>query len=141
MGATGKLATVFEPLNSSTEPTYCALMQATLAEHKTPRVNGQASFKKVGECLYRYPATGAYYALVKRNGKQFRRSLKTADRQLAERKLADFRLKIGKLTLHLQPIVMRLQKWVTTAFRHASSDNTGRQSAFAPTPILGAIDS
>lgn len=59
-------------------------------------VNGQTFFKKVGECLYRYPNTGTYYALVKRHGKQFRRSLKTSDRQLADRRLADFRAKVGR---------------------------------------------
>jgi len=51
----------------------------------------------VGENLYRVlrpgdkPAkpTGIYYALVKRGRKQFRRSLKTSDRRLAERRLAE----------------------------------------------------
>jgi len=37
--------------------------------------------------------------LVKRSGKQYRRSLKTKDRKLAERKLADFRQKVGQLSL------------------------------------------
>jgi len=40
-----------------------------------------------------------YYALVKRGRKQFRRSLKTTDRTLAARKLADLRKKIANLTL------------------------------------------
>ena len=84
-------------LNASLPPTYCAVMQAQLAEQPKQRVNGQTFFKKVGECLYRYPNTGTYYALVKRHGKQFRKSLKTSDRQLAERKLADYRSKIGRL--------------------------------------------
>jgi hypothetical protein len=35
-------------------------------------------FKKVGPNLYR-DAAGRYYLLVKRAGKQFRRSLKTSD--------------------------------------------------------------
>jgi hypothetical protein len=34
--------------------------------------------------------------LVKRHGKQFRKSLKTTDRQLAERRLSALRLKIGR---------------------------------------------
>jgi integrase len=41
--------------------------------------------------------TGFYYALVKRGGKQFRRSLKTADRKLAERRLAELKNKVGNL--------------------------------------------
>jgi hypothetical protein len=41
--------------------------------------------------------TGFYYALVKRGGKQFRRSLKTADRKLAERRLAELKNTVGNL--------------------------------------------
>jgi len=57
----------------------------------------QVVFHKVGECLYRLESTGGYYALVKRRGKQFRRSLKTTDRKLAERRLADVRQKVERL--------------------------------------------
>ena len=57
-------------------------------------------FAKVGECLYRHKSSGAYYALVKRGGKQFRRSLKTSDRQLASRRLAQFRDKMNRLNHH-----------------------------------------
>jgi len=35
--------------------------------------------------------TGRYYALRKKGNKQFRRSLKTKDRKLAERRLAELR--------------------------------------------------
>jgi integrase len=58
----------------------------------------KAVFRKVAECLYRHESSGTYYGLVKRGGKQFRRSLKTDDRQLASRRLADLRAKVGKLT-------------------------------------------
>ena len=43
----------------------------------------------VAENLYRLESSGGYYALVKKAGKQFRRSLKTNDRKLAERRLGD----------------------------------------------------
>lgn len=43
----------------------------------------------VGERLWRLKQTGVYYAFIKKGGKQFRRSLKTTDRQLANRRLAD----------------------------------------------------
>jgi integrase len=56
------------------------------------------SFRKVAECLYRHESSGIYYALVKRSGKQYRRSLKTKDRKLAERHLSGFREKIGHLS-------------------------------------------
>jgi integrase len=43
--------------------------------------------------------TGTYYALLKRGGKQFRRSLKTRDRKLAERRLADLRRQVENLVI------------------------------------------
>jgi integrase len=51
--------------------------------------NGKQRFKKVGPNLYR-DAAGRYYLLVKKSGKQFRRSLKTTDPALAKRRLRDF---------------------------------------------------
>jgi len=69
------------------------LLQSVIAE---PETNGHPVFKWVAECLYRHSESGKYYALVKRGGKQHRKSLKTTDRQLAERKLAAFRAKIGR---------------------------------------------
>jgi integrase len=63
-----------------------------------PEPSENALFRKVGECLYRHDPSGNYYALVKRSGKQYRRSLKTADRKVAERRLSDFRQKVGLLS-------------------------------------------
>lgn len=58
----------------------------------------QASvLRRVGENLYRH-TSGTYYALVKRAGKQFRRSLKTTDRALAARRLVELRRKVANLT-------------------------------------------
>ena len=45
------------------------------------------TFGRVGENLYRIKETGGYYALIKRNRKQIRRSLKTTDKSLAKRRL------------------------------------------------------
>lgn len=55
-------------------------------------------FAKVAECLYRNRSSGTYFALVKQKGKQIRKSLKTTDRKLAERRLREFREKVGLLT-------------------------------------------
>jgi len=55
------------------------------------------SFQKIGECLYRNPASGTYYALVKVRGKQFKSSLKTKNLTEARRKLKDFRNDIGRI--------------------------------------------
>ena len=54
-------------------------------------------FRKVAPNLYR-DAAGRYYLLVKRGGKQFRRSLKTADAGLAKRRLREFQNQAGRLT-------------------------------------------
>jgi integrase len=62
---------------------------------KTEKAPAGSSFQKVGECLYRNTSSGTYYALVKRGGKQIKRSLKTKDRKLAERRLSDFRRESG----------------------------------------------
>ncbi len=56
-------------------------------------------FNRVSENLYRLETSGGYYALVKRGGKQFRRSLKTKDRKLAERRLAEYQAQVGCLTI------------------------------------------
>src|SRR6266498_3235336 len=45
-------------------------------------------FRKVGPCLYRYK-DGTYYARFKSGGKEIRCSLRTTDRKLAERNLAE----------------------------------------------------
>jgi integrase len=55
-------------------------------------------FRRVGENLYRLNTSGGYYALLKRGGKQFRRSLKTTDKELAKRRLGELREKVGRLS-------------------------------------------
>jgi integrase len=65
---------------------------------KMKEVSNPLSLHKVAECLYRRESSGIYYALVKRSGKQYRRSLKTNERKLAERSLSDFREKIMRLS-------------------------------------------
>jgi integrase len=51
----------------------------------------KGTFQKVGECLYRYSRNGMYYARIKRGGKESKRSLRTTDRALAQRRLRDLR--------------------------------------------------
>ena len=64
-----------------------------------PKGSTSSEFQKVAECLYRYESSGGYYAFVKSSGKQIRRSLKTKDRKLAERRLREFRQKVTGLDL------------------------------------------
>ncbi len=53
------------------------------------RKHGQNGvFQKVGESLYRYSSNRVYYARIKRDGKEIKRSLGTTDPTLARRNLA-----------------------------------------------------
>jgi len=40
-------------------------------------MSASSFFQKVGECLYRNPSSGTYYALVKVRGKQIKSSLES----------------------------------------------------------------
>lgn len=51
----------------------------------------QGTLKRVAPGLYRYSASGVYFAHVRIGGKLFRESLKTTDRKTADRKLHDFK--------------------------------------------------
>jgi integrase len=70
---------------------------------KIKPANGHPVFHNVGENLYRLESSGGYYALIKKGGKQFRRSLKTKDRKLAERRLKDIKEKMGVLRVTEDP--------------------------------------
>jgi integrase len=61
------------------------------------QIHSGKRFKKVGPNLYRDSA-GRYYLLVKKSGKQFRRSLKTTDPALAKRRLREFMERAGQLS-------------------------------------------
>ena len=81
---------------------------------------------RVGENLYRHETTGGYYGLVKRGGKQFRRSLRTKDRKLAERRLADLRVKVENLTITADsylPFEAVATRWLETV-RHRVKAST-----------------
>lgn len=75
------------------------LSSMTSNHSKATNAPVQPTFNKVGENLYRLESTSGYYALLKRGDKQFRRSLKTKDRKLADRRLAALREEIGNLSL------------------------------------------
>lgn len=64
------------------------------------------AFEKVGECLYRYKPTGGYYARIKRPGKEIRQSLRTTDRAMAKRKLADLQRDLGRIDLSAGKITL-----------------------------------
>ena len=105
----------------------------------------KGSFQKVAECLYRRTSSGIYYALVKRGGKQYRRSLKTADRKLAERSLAEFRQKVERLdpkkTRSNLTFAECSKQWLETVVPHlkASSARRRETSVAQILPYLGSI--
>jgi integrase len=55
------------------------------------------TLRRVASNLYRMEPYGTYYAVNKKDGKQFRQSLKTKDRKLAERRLREVMEKVERL--------------------------------------------
>jgi len=98
---------------------------------KHPEPKKQASFQKVAECLYRNESSKVYYALVKRSGKQIRRSLKTTDRKLAERRLKDFVGKVEMLDLSKRDASLAFaelaQIWLQTIRGHLKTSSAMRR--------------
>jgi integrase len=54
--------------------------------------------RRVGHCLYRSQRSRVYYAILKRGGKQIKRSLKTTDQALAKRRLNALSERASRLT-------------------------------------------
>lgn len=65
-----------------------------------PESSSKPAFRRVGENLYRRESSDVYYGLVKRGGKQFRRSLDTKDPALARRLLNELREEVASLVSH-----------------------------------------
>lgn len=83
-------------------------------------------FHRVAENLYRLENTGGYYALLKRGDKQFRRSLKTKDRKLADRRLTEMRGQVSNLKITDDArlsFVDVAERWITTT-AHALKEAT-----------------
>lgn len=64
---------------------------------KTDKRSKKRELVRVSECLYKLKPYGKYYGQARHHGKLFRESLKTDDRQLAERRLKDFLERVGKV--------------------------------------------
>src|SRR5580704_8743156 len=104
----------------------------------------QPVFHKVAENLYRLESSNGYYALLKRGGKQFRRSLKTKDRKLADSRLNALRAKIGGLKIS-DDAKLNFDKvaksWLETEEHALSSGTVTRRQMYLKglAPIFGAI--
>ena len=111
-------------------------MNATIQENA--QANGHPVFHNVAENLYRLESSGGYYALIKKGGKQFRRSLKTKDRKLAERRLKELKEKMGVLRVTQDPhgdfnsmAIVGLTRG-STGWRKARRSGTDTSSRISP---------
>lgn len=59
----------------------------------------KGTLRKVATGLYRFSTSGIYFAHLRIHGKLFRQSLETTDREIANRKLAEFRRKQGRVDI------------------------------------------
>ena len=84
----------------------------------------RGEFCHVAENLYRYSSSGIYYARYPANGKEVSRSLRTADRTLAKRRLAEELENASRLdvTPALDPRPFRGYLSVRGADRSAGAD-------------------
>lgn len=98
-----------------------------------PNCSGKVAplvFNHVAQNLYRLESSGKYYGLLKRAGKQFRRSLKTKDRKLAERRLAELRQQIGNISLSEDGTASFedvARRWVETTRPSLKESSVGRR--------------
>lgn len=115
------------------------------ASESSPKQTGHGPFQKVAERLYRHQSSGVHNALVKRAGKQYRRSLKTADRKLAERSLAEFRQKVGRLDptkARSNPAFADMSRhWLSSVIPQLKASSAQRRETRASQllPFLGAM--
>lgn len=80
-------------------------------KQRTESTSDGKEYVRASENLYRNTASGLYYALVKRSGKQIRRSLKTTDFALAKRRLKEFIEKSDRLDLSKGKQKVGFQEW------------------------------
>lgn len=75
-------------------------MSARLAKKTSARQakRPQAEFVRVAECLYRNKSSDTYYALIKHQGTQIRKSLGTKNRKRADKELALVKDAVARLS-------------------------------------------
>jgi integrase len=64
------------------------------------------ALKRISLGLYKYESSGVYFAHVRASGKLHRKSLRTTDRKLADRRLSEFRRKISRIDTRLGRITL-----------------------------------
>ena len=96
---------------------------------QTSLVSAKPAYRHVGENLYRRISSGIYYALLKKGGKQFRRSLKTSDIALARRRLSELREEVSSLVSHDAgdlTFAIVAERWQASV-RHTVKDSTAQR--------------
>lgn len=99
----------------------------------------------VGECLYRAQNSKIYYAIIKRGGKQIKRSLRTTDGALAKRRLAELVERAGALSQCENGRVgftELAERWLTASGAAMKPSSKLRQqvSIKALSPFFGAFE-
>lgn len=87
--------------------------------------------RRVGQCLYRSQQSGVYYAILKRGGKQIKRSLKTTDQALAKRRLAEMSDRASTLAHGGDSAICFAdlgEKWVKSISSHLKTSSATRQA-------------
>lgn len=111
---------------------------------QTSLVSAKPAYRHVGENLYRRISSGTYYALLKKGGKQFRRSLKTSDIALARRRLSELREEVSSLVSHDAgdlTFMIVAERWQASV-RHTVKDSTAQRRQLcvnALTPFFAGI--
>ena len=79
-----------------------------------PKIVAPYVLKNVGQCLYRN-GHGTYFALLRVNGKQIKRSLKTTNPALAKRRLSELRSSAKGLAGEDRAILFEhlVSRWMT----------------------------
>jgi len=96
-----------------------------------PTTPNSPELQRVGECLYRSQTSKIYYAILKRSGKQIKRSLKTTDQALAKRRLADLTKKAVFLSSAENrgiPLSALAERWLSVSGSSMKPSSELRQS-------------
>ena len=119
--------------------------------HETPAKTTVGAYVKVTNCtgLYRHSRSGTYYGVKKLRGKRKERSLRTADRKIAERRFREWIGNLEKVDTEVEKTTLKQLSDKLIAINQGKSKSTRwgckslsvKCSAFAqPTSPAGAAE-
>lgn len=111
----------YAPLRSNSSSTTLLTML-----NDTPSSASEDLYLKVPGCigLYRHTRSGRYYGVKKINGKRRERSLGTADRKIAERRLKEWVADLGKVDSEVEKTTLRRLTQKFIAVNQGKADST-----------------